>query len=146
MEDNLWWKTTFSGRRSSVEGNIQWKTTFGERRPSVEDDLCWKTTFGGRRPSVEDDFWWKTTFDGKRPLVKDDLFMQRRLVQNSTFILKWGQGTCSLTKQTRRWTYSALRYLFPACCLVRFAAFSILKTVKEASAECRSFLDVVVIF
>ena len=24
---------------------------------------------------------------------KDDIFMQRRLVQNSTFILKWGQGT-----------------------------------------------------
>ena len=24
---------------------------------------------------------------------KDDIFMQRRLVQNLTFILKWGQGT-----------------------------------------------------
>ena len=30
---------------------------------------------------------------------KDDIFMQRRLVQNFTFILEWGQGTCSLTKQ-----------------------------------------------
>merc|ERR1711954_509344 len=47
--------------------------------------------------------------------------MQRRLVQNFTFILEWGQGTCSLKKHTRRWAYS--RYLFPACCLLRFAAF-----------------------
>ena len=37
---------------------------------------------------------------------KDDIFMQRRLVQNLTFILKWGQGTCSLIKHTRRWTYA----------------------------------------
>ena len=36
---------------------------------------------------------------------KDDIFMQRRLVQNLTFILEWGQGTYS------------------ACCLVRFATF-----------------------
>ena len=27
---------------------------------------------------------------------KDNIFMQRRLVQNFTFILEWGQGTCSL--------------------------------------------------
>ena len=32
-----------------------------------------------------------------------------------------GEGTCSLTKHTRRWAYS--QYLFPACCLLRFAAF-----------------------
>ena len=48
---------------------------------------------------------------------KDDIFMQRRLVQNFTFILEWGQGTCSLTKHTRRLAYSW--YLFPACCLLR---------------------------
>ena len=36
---------------------------------------------------------------------KDDIFMQRRLVQNFTFILEWCQET------------------FPACCLVHFAAF-----------------------
>ena len=47
---------------------------------------------------------------------KDDIFMQRRLVQIFTFILEVGQGTCSLTKHTRRWTYSE-------CCLVRLAAF-----------------------
>ena len=52
---------------------------------------------------------------------KEDIFMQRRLVQNFTFILEWGQGTCSLMKHTRRWAYSW--YLFPACCLLRYAAF-----------------------
>ena len=52
---------------------------------------------------------------------KDDIFMQRRLVQNFTFILEWGQGTCLLTKHTLRWAYS--RYFSPACCLLRFAAF-----------------------
>ena len=52
---------------------------------------------------------------------KDNIFMQWRLLQNLTFILEWGQGTCSLTKQTRRWAYS--RYFFHACCLLRFAAF-----------------------
>ena len=32
---------------------------------------------------------------------KDDIFMQRRLVQNSTFILKWGQGTRSFEVGSR---------------------------------------------
>ena len=56
---------------------------------------------------------------------KDDIFMQRRLVQNFTFILEWGQGTCLLTKHTLRWAYS--RYFSPACCLLRFAAFFLFK-------------------
>ena len=43
---------------------------------------------------------------------KDDTFMQRRLVQSFTYLLEWGQGTCTLTKHTRRWTYSALRHFF----------------------------------
>ena len=43
---------------------------------------------------------------------KDDIFMQRRLVQSFTYILECGQGTCTLTKRTRRWTYSALRHFF----------------------------------
>ena len=43
---------------------------------------------------------------------KDDIFMQRRLVQSFTYILEWGRGTCTLTKHTRRWTYSALQYFF----------------------------------
>ena len=45
---------------------------------------------------------------------KDHIFMQRRLGQIFTYILKWGQGTCTLTKQTQRWTYSALRYFIRA--------------------------------
>merc|ERR1711954_450801 len=47
--------------------------------------------------------------------------MQRRLVQNFTFILEWGQGTCLLTKHTLHWAYS--QYFSPACCLLCFAAF-----------------------
>ena len=43
---------------------------------------------------------------------KDDIFMQRRLVQDFTYILEWGQGTSSLTKHTWRLTYSALRHIF----------------------------------
>ena len=56
MEDILWWKMTFDGRR-----------------PSLEDNLRWKTTFDGRQPSMADDFWLKTTFDGRRPMMEDDL-------------------------------------------------------------------------
>ena len=41
---------------------------------------------------------------------KEDIFMQRRLVQSFTYILELGRGTCTLTKHTRRWTYSALRH------------------------------------
>ena len=43
---------------------------------------------------------------------KEDIFMQRRLMQNFTFILERGQGTCSLTKDTQRWTYSSLCGIF----------------------------------
>ena len=50
---------------------------------------------------------------------KDDFFMQRRLVQNFTFILEWGQGTCSLTKQTRRWAYSLYCFLHAAYSALR---------------------------
>merc|ERR1711954_525359 len=38
--------------------------------------------------------------------------MHRRLLQSFTYLLKWGRGTCTLTKHTRCWTYSALRYFF----------------------------------
>merc|ERR1711954_88570 len=65
---------------------------------------------------------------------KDDIFMQRRLVQNFTFILEWGQGTCLLTKHTLRWAYS--RYFSPACCLLRFAAFFILLILRLVSLYC----------
>ena len=43
---------------------------------------------------------------------KDNIFMQRRLLQSFTYILEWGWGTCTLTKHTRHWTYSALLHFF----------------------------------
>ena len=49
---------------------------------------------------------------------KDYICMQRQLVQNFTFILQWGQETCSLTKHTwRRYfslhaAYSALQHFY----------------------------------
>merc|ERR1711954_482137 len=49
--------------------------------------------------------------------------MQRRLVQNFTFILEWGQGTCSLTKQTRRWAYSLYCFLHAAYSALRHFYF-----------------------
>merc|ERR1711942_551006 len=48
--------------------------------------------------------------------------MQRQLVQNFTFILEWGQGSCTLTKHTWRWTYSALRYFFLVSMLPQYMA------------------------
>ena len=42
MEDNLWWKTTFGGRRPLVEDDLWWKMTLGGRQPAVEHDLQWK--------------------------------------------------------------------------------------------------------
>ena len=38
---------------------------------------------------------------------KDNIFMQRQRVQNFTYVMEWGQGTCTLTKRTQRWKYSA---------------------------------------
>ena len=67
---------------------------------------------------------------------KDNIFMQRRLGQNFTFILEWGQGACSLTKPTQRWAYS--RYLFPACCLLRFAAFFFILMAKMRAHEAKT--------
>ena len=45
---------------------------------------------------------------------KNDIFMQRQFVQNLTYILELGQGTCTwtLTKHTWRWTYSALQQFY----------------------------------
>ena len=42
---------------------------------------------------------------------KDDIFMQRRLVQN--IYIGVGQGTCSLTKHTRRWALGIFPKFFP---------------------------------
>ena len=67
------WKTTFCGKRLSVESNLRWRTTFIGGQPSLEDDLWGKTTFGGRQSSVEDNLRWKMTFNGRRPSVEVDL-------------------------------------------------------------------------
>ena len=45
-------RSTFGGRRPSVEDDLRWKTTF------LEDDLWWKTNSGRRRPYMEDNVWW----------------------------------------------------------------------------------------
>ena len=45
--------------------------------------------------------------------------MQKRLVQNFTFILEWGQETCSFRKHTRRWAYSGFFSLYAACSALR---------------------------
>ena len=42
---------------------------------------------------------------------KDNIFLQRRRAKRLTDTLEWGKGTCTLPKHTRRWTYSALRYI-----------------------------------
>ena len=59
---------------------------------------------------------------------KDDIFMQRRLLQSFTYILEWRPGTCTLTRHTRRWTYSALRHFFlseaaPRCGIFRYMCY-----------------------
>ena len=106
LEDDLWWTTTFGGRRPLVEDHFWWKTTFGGRWPLVEDELWWKTTFGGRRLSVEDDLRWKTTFGGRGPLVEDNLWLT----------MTYGGRRPSV--EDNFWWKTIL-----ACCLVRFAAF-----------------------
>ena len=67
----------------SVEDDLWWKTNFGGRRPSVEDDLLWKTPFVGTRPSVEDYLWWKTTLVGSLHTSYSALrhFLSKDLVQ-----------------------------------------------------------------
>ena len=68
MEDNLWWRTTFDGRR-----------------PLTEDDLWRKTTFDGRWPLMEDDLWRKTSFDGRRSMTEDYLWRKTQLRQRSDY-------------------------------------------------------------
>ena len=38
MEDDLWLKKTFDGRRPLMEDNLWWKTPFDGRPSSMEDD------------------------------------------------------------------------------------------------------------
>ena len=74
---------------------------------------------------------------------KDDVFMQIRLVQNSTFILKWGQGTRSFEVGSRDLfideAHTALDIL-PACCLVRFIKSESSKIEQQATNQVTGFL------
>ena len=78
MEDDLWWKTTFDGRRPWMKEDHWWKTTFEGRWPQREDDFYGrrpKTTFDGGPPLMEDSLWWKMTFDGWWPSICKMTFM-----------------------------------------------------------------------
>ena len=66
MADDLWWETTFDLRRHLVEDNLRWRTAFSGIRPLV-------TTLGGRQPWEEDDIRWKTTFGGRQLSEEDNL-------------------------------------------------------------------------
>ena len=81
-ENDLQWKTTFSGEATSKQGRrlrFGMLTVLTDIRSTkvswwVEDDLWWKITFSGRLPLVEDDLGWKTTFGGRQLSVEDDLW------------------------------------------------------------------------
>ena len=83
MEDDLWWKATFDGRRPLREDNLWGKTTFDWRRPLMEDGLWGKMTFEGLQPLMEDYLWGKTNFEGRHPLMKDYLWWK------ATFDGRW---------------------------------------------------------
>ena len=55
IEDDFWWKTPL------MEEDLWRKRTFHGRRPLTEDDLGRKTTF-----------WRKTTLDGRQLLTEDN--------------------------------------------------------------------------
>ena len=86
MEDDLWRKTTFDGRRPRMA-----RLTFVSVCPfmllqnnAFGLSLC-KTTFDGRRPLMEDHLWWKTAFDGRWPLMEDDHLFVRWPLWMTTF-------------------------------------------------------------
>ena len=122
MEDDLWWKTTYDGRRLMMEDDLWWKMTYDGRRLMMEDDLWWKTTSDGRQLLMEDDLWWKTTYDGRRHMMEDNLCWKtpydgRRVMMEDDLWWKMTirttsktKRTCTLVEGTRRWTYSTLRY------------------------------------
>ena len=74
MEFNLWWKTTFDGRRPLMENKFWKETTYERRRLLTEDDHWRKTTFDRRQPLREDKLWRKRSFDRIQPLMVDNLW------------------------------------------------------------------------
>ena len=65
---------------------------------------------------------------------KDDIFNAKMTSAKLYIYIGVGQGTCLLTKHPWRWAYS--RYFFPACCLLRFAAF-----LKKTCHICTLFIQ-----
>jgi len=123
MEDNLWWKTTYDGRRLMMEDDLWWKTTYHGRWLKMEDDLWWKTTYDGRWLMMEDDLWlnttydgtqlmmednlwWKTTYDGRRLMMEDDwrrLMMEDDLWWKTSYHEKWQWGRPQKQRGLAHW-------------------------------------------
>ena len=56
MEDDLWWRTTFDGRRPCMKGNLGWKTTLDGRQPLIKKKgPLMKDKLDGRLALLEDD-------------------------------------------------------------------------------------------
>ena len=91
MEDHLWWKTTYDGRRHMMEDDLWCKTTYDGRRPMMEVNLWWKTTYDGRRPKMEDDLWLKTTYDERWPMMEENLWWKTTFDGSKTYdVMKYG--------------------------------------------------------
>ena len=58
-----------------------------------------------------------------RSYIKDDIFMQRRLGQIFTYILKWGQMTCKKSRPYLARAYTTLVVLVRIASLKRLAIF-----------------------
>ena len=121
MEDNLWCKRTFNGRKPLMEDNLcgKWilveddlwrKMTFDGRQLFMEDNLRWKMTFDGRQPLMDDNLWWKTAFMkaniffyGKRPLWKTTFGWRWSLMEGPLW-WKWTfNGRQPLTEENVKW-------------------------------------------
>ena len=132
VEDDLCWKTTFSGRQTLVEDHLRWKLTFGGSRPSVVEILWWKTNLGGIRSLLEDELQWKMTFLGSLHqggikyfvLWEPPLLGQYFLFEIAGFTATWGlesfASSCHKKSFSVRKDYfqpkekSHLKKLFPA--------------------------------
>ena len=74
MQDELQWKTTFSGRHLLMEDILQMRTTFVGRWPSIKCNLQWIF--------MEGKFLWRTTFSGRQPLMEYDFYWRKPLMEN----------------------------------------------------------------
>ena len=111
-EDDIWRKTNFDGRQPLTEDNLGQKITFDGGQALTEDNLWRKTNFDGRQHLMEEKHWEKMTFDKSQPLTKDYFWRKTTFDWRQHLIEAQWKTFCTLTKRTRRWTYSALRYFF----------------------------------